>query len=493
MSTRTFRIFISSTFEDLVEERNALQLRVFPYLRNLCEAQGTRFEPVDLRWGVSDEAVIGHRLIDICFTEIERCQREGTKPNFIILVGDRYGRPVLPARIPADEFETLLLRSPDSASRSLIENWYQRDENALPSEYLLKPRPEGLTNREAWESIENQVRRALHDAASSFESKESTRVKYHGSATHQEIIKGLGANSKDRKHVFALLRDAQKPGPADPRLEQLKGFLRQQLGENVRTYDGGNLDQFCAVAAATLEKGLVEELASGPASTALAVERKAQRAFARDRRRFFKGREQVLNSILDHLQGVDNRPLVLQGVSGCGKSAILAQAAALGSARRRTAVSIRRFVGVTPASSSGISLLQSVCEEIATNYDQPTEIPMDFSLVIATLRDYLERATADRPLWLFVDALDQLDPDDPARTLAWVPTTLPPNCRIVVSTNYQPLPFLDVAIVNVDLLSPNDAEAILQAWLNAARRTLRPAQRDLLLEHMKRSGLPLYC
>jgi len=34
-ATRTFRIFVSSTFSDLKEERNALQERVFPRLRDL--------------------------------------------------------------------------------------------------------------------------------------------------------------------------------------------------------------------------------------------------------------------------------------------------------------------------------------------------------------------------------------------------------------------------------------------------------------------------
>jgi hypothetical protein len=36
----TFRIFISSTFSDLKAERNALQERVFPRLRELCQAHG---------------------------------------------------------------------------------------------------------------------------------------------------------------------------------------------------------------------------------------------------------------------------------------------------------------------------------------------------------------------------------------------------------------------------------------------------------------------
>jgi hypothetical protein len=35
-SSRTFRIFVSSTFSDLKAERNALQVRVFPRLRDLA-------------------------------------------------------------------------------------------------------------------------------------------------------------------------------------------------------------------------------------------------------------------------------------------------------------------------------------------------------------------------------------------------------------------------------------------------------------------------
>ncbi len=36
-SSRTFRIFVSSTFSDLKAERNTLQERVFPHLRELAD------------------------------------------------------------------------------------------------------------------------------------------------------------------------------------------------------------------------------------------------------------------------------------------------------------------------------------------------------------------------------------------------------------------------------------------------------------------------
>ena len=56
-ATRTFRIFVSSTFHDLKEERNALQENVFPRLRQLCMLHGAGFQAIDLRWGAASKAV----------------------------------------------------------------------------------------------------------------------------------------------------------------------------------------------------------------------------------------------------------------------------------------------------------------------------------------------------------------------------------------------------------------------------------------------------
>lgn len=51
-ASKTFRIFVSSAFSDLKEERNALQERVFPKLRNLCIQNGCRFKVGGLPSGV---------------------------------------------------------------------------------------------------------------------------------------------------------------------------------------------------------------------------------------------------------------------------------------------------------------------------------------------------------------------------------------------------------------------------------------------------------
>ena len=99
-STRTFRIFVSSTFSDLKAERNALQERVFPRLRELAMAHGCRFQAIDLRWGVSEEAALDQQTMKICLGEIERCQKCQPAAQFYH-----------PAREPI-RLETAALRDP---------------------------------------------------------------------------------------------------------------------------------------------------------------------------------------------------------------------------------------------------------------------------------------------------------------------------------------------------------------------------------------------
>ena len=79
-ASRTFRIFVSSTFSDLKAERNALQEHVFPHLRELCQLQGASFQAIDLRWGVNEESSLNQKTLQICFNEIARCQKISPEP-----------------------------------------------------------------------------------------------------------------------------------------------------------------------------------------------------------------------------------------------------------------------------------------------------------------------------------------------------------------------------------------------------------------------------
>lgn len=84
-SGRVMRVFISSTFRDMFEEREQLEKFVFPKLRAVCREHRIFFSDVDLRWGVTEEQVKSGELLPTCFAEIEACN------YFIGILGERYG------------------------------------------------------------------------------------------------------------------------------------------------------------------------------------------------------------------------------------------------------------------------------------------------------------------------------------------------------------------------------------------------------------------
>ena len=86
----SIRFFVSSTFEDMHAERDAIQLRVLPMLSRYAAEHGHGMDFRDLRWGINtqDEKKEDKsgKVIKVCFEEIKRC-----RPYMVVLLGERYG------------------------------------------------------------------------------------------------------------------------------------------------------------------------------------------------------------------------------------------------------------------------------------------------------------------------------------------------------------------------------------------------------------------
>jgi hypothetical protein len=80
------RVFVSSTFLDMQEERELLIKQVFPELRRVCAERFVSFTEVDLRWGITEEQQAEGKVLPICLEEIHR-----SRLYFIGLLGERYG------------------------------------------------------------------------------------------------------------------------------------------------------------------------------------------------------------------------------------------------------------------------------------------------------------------------------------------------------------------------------------------------------------------
>lgn len=79
------RVFLSSTFSDMQNERDAL-VKLFRELSMEGLRRGISIRLVDLRWGVTDDQKRNGKVISTCLQEIDN-----SRPFFIGLIGDRYG------------------------------------------------------------------------------------------------------------------------------------------------------------------------------------------------------------------------------------------------------------------------------------------------------------------------------------------------------------------------------------------------------------------
>jgi hypothetical protein len=540
-ASKTFRIFVSSTFSDLKEERNALQRQVFPRLRELCAEYGCRFQAIDLRWGIREEAALDQQTMRICLDEIVRCQMITPRPNFIILLGDRYGWRPLPAEIPKEEFERIAERVTDSGDRELLQTWYRCDDNAVPPVYCLQPRslaaadgaPAGAKKeaREAeaveWDVAEKTLKRILNSAVSGLSFTDEQRQKYIASATEQEIAAGAMKVPDAQEHVFCFFRkisglpleakardfiDLDENGKVDvearSRLDGLKGRLKAKLPGNVFEYEAAwtergaaadHLEVFCEDVYRSLSQVILKEVVRIKDLPPLDKEVDDHLAFRKDRARFFVGRAAILSLIGDYISGNDPHPLAIYGDPGSGKSALMAKAIEAAGRDHPAAEVVFRFIGATPASSDIRALLESLCRQVSRQYEaEESDVPTEFKDLAEELPKRLALAKEGSPLLLFIDALDQLGDAHNARSLAWLPADLPPHVRVIVSSlPGECLAALEKklpsgSLVRLEPMIAGEGEELLDLWLKDAGRTLRNDQREDILGKFGRSGLPLY-
>jgi antitoxin component YwqK of YwqJK toxin-antitoxin module/archaellum biogenesis ATPase FlaH len=237
MQSKTFRLFISSTFSDFNEERRLLQTYVFPKVKDYCSGKGYTFQPIDLRWGVSNEAQLDQKTLELCINEVHASKLQ-PHPNFLIMAGDRYGWVPCPYAIEEEEFKAIkkqvkatdepltieykeykvkdsnacetgdkgsfdeqdnnkIFKPNDSqiTKIELLEKWYKLDENQIPPSYILQERVNNehscYESYQYWEAEENALREILQTAVELTNLDITSKEKYFDSATEQEVFNGI--------------------------------------------------------------------------------------------------------------------------------------------------------------------------------------------------------------------------------------------------------------------------------------------------------------
>ena len=526
-TTKTFRLFVSSTFSDMQEERRILQNDVFPKLEKLCREKGAKFQAVDLRWGVNEESQLNQKTMDICLGEIARCQQITPKPNFIVLLGERYGWQPIPYRIPEEEMKEILKVA--NEDMKLLATWYRLDKNALPSEYILQPRGKEHLEYRDWAPVEDKILQMLRDAVDTLQFSPEQRIKYFTSATHQEIINGALQPPDEleyhpQEHVFAYLREISSPPENDPNYEKtwldhdknaqtqlvtLKTTLQNKLGDHCSGYMASWDDKVVTLKppknfgdrifndlAPIIQAQLEEIVTDDVVVNEVANHQEMQKQLCTH----FTGRKDELVAIRKYLEKTESKILSLIGASGSGKTSLMAKA--INMPQKPDAHVFYRFLGTTSRSTNTITLLQLLCKDIAGYYDTSLESLLEegheqdlyeLNGLTKLFHKCLELAEPARPLILFLDALDQLAENDPGRNLSWLPHEISPNVRVVVSALPELAKILSsTTIINLPSLPVQDAEKLLRKWLSAISRTITPDQQEQVLSKFVQTGLPIY-
>ncbi|MGA2170141.1 MAG: DUF4062 domain-containing protein [Terracidiphilus sp.] len=367
---REIRVFISSTFRDMQEEREELVKQIFPQLRRLCESRGVTWGEVDLRWGVPDEAKAEGKVLPLCLQEIEHC-----RPYFIGLLGERYGWV------------------PDEISPELLET----------QPWLAQHRGKSVTALEILHGVLENPEMAEH---AFFYLRNPSYAAAHPGFTEEDPAL--------RERLTKLKDDIRCSG--HPVSEPFA--TPKQLGEWV-------LRDLTAV----IEARYPEKTPPNPLDRAAFD----HEAYSASRRTVYIGHKEYMDRLDAHAAG-DGPPLVIAGESGGGKSALLANWTHTWSEQHPETPVLVHFIGAAPDSADWRSMLRRLLGEFQRKFGIQIEIPDQPDALRMAFANALHMVAARGRLVLALDALNQIEDRDGAPDLVWLPPVIPSNVRLIVST-----------------------------------------------------------
>ncbi|XP_023701873.1 NACHT and WD repeat domain-containing protein 2 isoform X2 [Cryptotermes secundus] len=567
VSSKIVRIFTSSTFTDTTMERNTLMAQCYPKLKDYCrEKHGLEFQVVDMRWGVRDEATDDHMTTELCMREIANCQRLSMGPNFVVFLGQKYGYRPIPTYILSSELQMLRDDLANSGSDPvLLDTWYRKDSNAVPPVSVLQPISSILVNFNNkripklqqhdqavwWDTLgkmQKLLRKAALSLANSGKIDRDTMHNYFMSVTEREVINGVLNVQNTKNHCLAYvryinninlqnlkkaslfvdilnrsldteackllanLRDERLPAKIES--TNIQRYTVEWIGregldtETHEEYLQHFITHFYKNITKLVDRAMRKEDSS--AQGQIVTEILQHLHACNNSVKVFYGREIELERIKKHLLGDCEKPMVLYGEGGCGKTSLLSNSAGLASTewfQGSKPLNIIRFLGTTPDSSALTPTLVSICQQISYNYMLPFEdIPVDLVPLTAYFKHLLTYASPQQPLLLFLDSVDQLTGAQDANKVSWLPLRLPPYCKLLVSCAAeadnpevsQDYHLLRRMIDNEELflevtdLGEELAMQIIRMWMQTACRDLTNYQWRLVCNAVGQCSLPIF-
>ncbi|XP_022100533.1 telomerase protein component 1-like [Acanthaster planci] len=438
---RTARVFISSTFRDMHGERDLLTRFVFPELRARAKKRFLNVFEVDLRWGVTEEETRQNRSVEICLTEVSRCD------YFVGILGQRYGFcPDTYATPATPEFDWL---QDYPAGRSITELEMQHAALCDPQEAVGRAffyfRNSDFM-AEVPPSCQSAFQAETGAAAEKIENLKQ-RIRHSG----LEVFDGYPCR-------FGGIVDYK---PVTTNLEELGMRVVNNLWNSF-------LQHYPE------EEAFLDELSHEGA---------LHQAFLEAHVAGFSGRKVQLRQGLDLMDACHKGLMVIAGKSGCGKTALMSCLAQ----RYRNKIPesdshhvLVHFVGAAVGSSNGLAMLRRLCLELKKRFALVLTIPEDYNKLMMKFPEFLKGAAVhcgSSPLVIFLDGLDQMEEAYQAKNMEWLPKEIPKDVMFVVSTvvdsqSHKALLRRNASTLTLGPLDLLDKATVVRRMLAVHRKTL---------------------
>jgi nephrocystin-3 len=445
---RSIRVFISSTFRDMMEERDTLMTHTWPELRKFCRERHVELVEVDLRWGIAEEQSTRKETLKLCLDEIRAC-----RPFFIGLLGERYGW------MPGE----------DAFTKDLIEE----------QPWLNETNGKSVTELEILHGVLNDPEMA---SRAFFYFRDPKYIDSIPEKKKKDFLSEDAATAEKQvllKNEIRILCAAKNIPLLEtyPNPKSLAAIILEQLKDAID------------------KKFPIEEVPDSLTRQALDHE-----AFAEIRRRTYIGRPDYYEVLDRHCTGI-GKPLLLLGDSGSGKSALIANWVQHWKNEHPKDFIFQHYIGGSSDSAVHWKIMTRLISEIKKWSDDCEELPKtnddilrDFAVWLAKAR--LKAAHDGIKFIVILDALNQLEDKDYAHILGWLPTEpFRDNLRLIVSTlpgdTLEAIEKRGIEIKKVEPLTSDEKKKMTVDYLKRYGKTLDTKFIDRLAKTDATSN-PLY-
>ncbi|MCX8512626.1 MAG: DUF4062 domain-containing protein, partial [Chthoniobacteraceae bacterium] len=375
-TSRSVRVFLSSTFRDFAEERDLLVRKVFPELRRRARERNVEVIDIDLRWGITPEQAERGEVLPICLAEIDRA-----RPYFFGFIGDRYGW------VPeANQYDlSLLVEQP----------WLEEHRGG-----------KSVTELEMLHGVLNNPEMA-------------GRAFFYFRDTQYSQAKGGAYLSEGEEHRA--------------KLESLKGRIRESGFPVVEDYPSP--EALAARVQEDLWRVIDEAFPLESVPDPVTMERRKHEVYGAARLGLYLGGEKYFAALDAAMEEDPFKPVLITGPSGGGKSALVANWAERYATAHPDAWVITHYLGSSADAADPVRMVYRIEREIARVVRENDKLEGDPNKILQHFPEWLSRASAfaeesGREWIIVLDGLDKLS----SRTeLRWWPSSLPSRVKVVAS------------------------------------------------------------